>query len=267
VVFGVAVTAGALSASDAELWIMVVSISMLLTPLVMFLNDRLSATADSADPFEVPEDDEPKVIIAGFGRFGQMTARVLSAKGIHFTALDISLEQVDFVKGYGNKIYYGDASRVDLLEAAGADTAELFVLAIDDPAASLRTAEAVIREFPHLMIYARARNRKHAYQLMDLGIEKVERDTFRSALHLTVDVLVGLGYEPETARNSVDLFEQKDIERLHAHRELHNDEQKMRDLAISAARELEAMFQGDVNDQRSNQSGMTASTPDARGEN
>jgi Kef-type K+ transport system membrane component KefB len=245
VVFGVAVAAGVLGADDAERWILIVSISMLVTPIALAVNDR-SARSTPAAPFETPEDDEPRVIIAGFGRFGQITARILSALGIRFTALDNSLSQVDFVRGYGHRIYYGDAARLDLLEAAGADRAELFVLAIDDPEASLRVAELVRRQFPKATIHARARNRRHAYQLMDLGVEHVERDTFRSALHLTSGVLEGLGLTPSKAKRSVATFEQQDLRRLNEHRAVHGDELRMRDLAISAARELEDMFRKDV---------------------
>ncbi|MCR9261137.1 MAG: monovalent cation:proton antiporter-2 (CPA2) family protein [Pseudomonadaceae bacterium] len=246
VIFGVAVTTSVLPGSTAELWIVVVSLSMLTTPLLMFLEDRVWNKKAPEEPYELPDDDEPRVIIAGFGRFGQIIARVLSAKKIPFTALDASQEQVDFVKQYGNKIYYGDASRLDLLEAAGADKASLFVLAIDEAEPSLRTAALVSKHFPHLKIYARAHNRKHAYQLMDLGIEIIRRDTFHSALSLTEAVLTGLGYSASRAQHSVEAFKAKDVERLHAHQHLHNDNEKMRDLAKSAARELEEMFAADA---------------------
>jgi len=246
VIFGVAVATSVLPGSTAELWIVVVSLSMLTTPLLMFLEDKLWSKQAPAEPYEVPDDDEPRVIIAGFGRFGQIIARVLSAKKIPFTALDASQEQVDFVKQYGNKIYYGDASRLDLLEAAGAEKAALFVLAIDETQASLQTAALVCKHFPHLKIYARAHNRKHAYQLMDLGIEIIRRDTFHSALSMTEAVLTGLGYSESRAQQSVEAFKVKDIERLHAHQHLHNDNEKMQDLAKSAAIELEEMFAADA---------------------
>jgi monovalent cation:proton antiporter-2 (CPA2) family protein len=246
VVFGVAVGAGAMDSGSAELWIVVVSVSMLMTPILVFCEDRFGGAAGSDVPFDVPENEEPKVIIAGFGRFGQMTARVLSAKRIPFTALDASLEQVDFVKLYGNKIYYGDASRLDLLEAAGIEGADVFVLAIDDMDASVRTAEVVCHQFPHLKVYARAHNRKHAYQLMDLGIEVIHRDTFVSALELTVDVLEGLGFARAEASEAVATFREHDLKRLYEHRHVHNDEEKMRDLSITAARELAEMFERDA---------------------
>ncbi len=107
------------------------------------------------------------MIIAGFGRVGQIVSRVLRARHIKFTALDSSQTHVDFVRRFGNRIYYGDASRLDLLRAAGAESADLFVLAIDEMDASLRTAEIVRTYFPDLKILARARNRQHAFALMD----------------------------------------------------------------------------------------------------
>ena len=246
VVFGVAVSTRVMPAETADLWIVVVSLSMLTTPVLIFVESKFLSGKAVVTPYEVPPNDEPKVLIAGFGRFGQIIARVLSAKRIPFTALDASLEQVDFVKRYGNKIYYGDAGRLDLLEAAGAEQAELFVLAIDDAEDSLRTAELVTQQFPHLKVYARAHNRKHAYQLMDLGIEIIRRDTFHSALSMTEVVLIGLGYSEERAVRSVATFKEKDLERLHAHRHLHNDEEKMQDLAKTAALELEEMFAADA---------------------
>ncbi|ANO51384.1 monovalent cation:proton antiporter-2 (CPA2) family protein [Woeseia oceani] len=248
VIFGVAVAGEVIETELAEFLIVVVSLSMVTTPLLLRLERALSAAVDVPGEFDTIEDEHNPVIIAGFGRFGQMTARVLRAKRIGFTALDISQEQVDFVARFGNKIYYGDASRLDLLESADAAKAKIFVLAIDDVAASLRTASIVRRHFPHLKIYARARNRPHAYQLMDLGIEVIRRETFLSALDLTVEVLKGLGESDAAARDAVNKFKEHDEQRLHEHRESHNDEQKMQSLAKTAAKELEEMFQRDRED-------------------
>jgi glutathione-regulated potassium-efflux system ancillary protein KefC/glutathione-regulated potassium-efflux system protein KefB len=121
------------------------------------------------------------VIIAGYGRYGQIVSRVLRMAGIPFTAIEVSYQQVDFVRKFGNMVYYGDASRLELLESARARDAKLFVLAIDDVEASMKTAALVRRHYPDLPILARARNRVHYYRLRDLDI-KGERDTFRSSL-------------------------------------------------------------------------------------
>ncbi len=245
VIFGVAVTAEVLNAELAGFLIVTVSLSMVTTPLLLRLEQWLSQKPVDPEEFDEMPDEHNPVIIAGFGRFGQMTARVLRAKRIGFTALDISQEQVDFVARFGNKIYYGDASRLELLESADADKAKLFVLAIDDVDASLRTAAIVRRHFPHLKVYARARNRPHAYQLMDLGIEVIRRETFLSALDLTVEVLKGLGDSDADARAAVNKFKEHDEQRLYEHREARNDEQKLQALAKTAALELEEMFQRD----------------------
>lgn len=244
VIFGVAVVAGVLAEGVSEFLIVVVSLSMVMTPLLLRLEGSGASSSTADEAFDEIDEHNP-VIIAGFGRFGQMTARVLRAKGIGFTALEISQEQVDFVARYGNKIYYGDASRLDLLKAAEADKASVFVLAIDDVEASMETAAIVRQHFPQLKILARARNRKHAYQLMDLGVEIIRRETFLSALDLTVEVLKELGESDTDARRSVQLFKEHDERRLHEHRQSHNDEQKMQDLAKSAQKELEEMFRRD----------------------
>ncbi len=245
VIFAVAMQAEVLTADVVAFLVVVVSLSMVTTPLLLRLEQSLSPDKEQAAEFDdIPPEHNP-VIIAGFGRFGQMTARVLRAKGIGFTALDASQAQVDFVARYGNKVYYGDASRLDLLHAAEADKAKIFVLAIDDVDASLRTAAIVRQHFPHLKVCARARNRKHAYQLMDLGIEVIRRETFLSALDLTVEVLKGLGIPESKARKSVRLFREHDEKRLNEHRHLHTDEEKMQDLARSGQRELEEMFRRD----------------------
>jgi hypothetical protein len=168
------------------------------------------------------------------------------ARRIPFTALDVSADQVDFVKRFGNKVYYGDASRLDLLRAAGADKAKLFVNAIDETDASLRTTATVREHFPHLRIFARARNRKHAYQLMDLGVTHLQRETFLSSLSLTHDILMELDHTHFEAERTIRRFQAEDERRLHEHYTHHNDLEKMQDLAKVATRELEEMFERDA---------------------
>jgi voltage-gated potassium channel Kch len=248
VIFTTAVASGVMPQETKDFLIVVVSLSMAATPLIGLLNDGLTRKlAKPAEPdFDTPPEDEGHVIIAGFGRFGQIVGRVLAARNIPFTALDASADQVDFVKKYGNKIYYGDASRLDLLRAAKTDEARAFVLAIDDVEKSLATAEVVRKHFPKLEIYARARNRQHAYRLMDLGIVIIWRETFCSSLELTRDLLVGLGEDRARADDIVDRFQEHDRMRLFEHYTHHNDEEKMQDLAKAAAKELEEMFARDA---------------------
>lgn len=246
VIFALAVTAQLIDRALADLLVVVVTLSMAAAPLLMLLNDALSRSGKTPEKeFDRPSDDNA-VIIAGFGRFGQIVARILRAKKIGFTALEISSEQVDFVRAYGNKIYYGDASRLELLRAARVDKAKAFVLAIDDVEASLRTAEMVRKHFPEVKIYARARNRKHAYQLMDLGVTLIWRETFLSSLDMARGVLRGLGLSKAAAERAVETFRTHDEARLIAHHESHNDEERMIYLAQKATQELEEIFAQDV---------------------
>ncbi|WP_299398432.1 monovalent cation:proton antiporter-2 (CPA2) family protein [Pelagibius sp.] len=248
VLFGIAVAAQLMDGGLSDLLIVVVTLSMAATPLLAAANNRLFARRSNGGgegPAEPKPLEENQVIIAGFGRFGQIVARILRARKIGFTALDASADQVDFVKRFGSKIYYGDASRLDLLRAAQADKAEIFVLAIDDVEASLRTAETVVENFPNLTIYARARNRKHAHQLMDLGVKIIRRETLHASLDLSQAVLRGLGLSQREAERTVTTFQDHDERRLLIQHAEHNDEEKMIYLAKEAAEELEELFEED----------------------
>jgi monovalent cation:proton antiporter-2 (CPA2) family protein len=248
VIFAAAVAAGVIAKDLEDLLVVVVSISMAATPAVSLANDWLTRgfVPPQDAPYHVAPVEDASVIIAGFGRFGQITGRILAARHIPFTALDISAAQVDFVRKFGAEVFYGDASRLDLLRAAKAETAKVLVLAIDDIEASLRTAETVIKHFPHIKIYARARNRQHAYRLMDLGVTTLRRETFLSSLELTRDVLVGLGMRNGDAERTVQAFRAHDEKRLFEHYTHHGDEQKLQSLAKESAKELEEMFARDA---------------------
>src|SRR6185312_14351389 len=199
VLFGAGALEGVIDRHMANLLTLAVTLSMAATPLLLLIDDAIARALKPAPPdYEMPPGGDQHVIIAGFGRFGQIVARVLRARQIPFTALDSNVEQVDFVKRFGAQIYYGDAGRLDILRAAGADKARAFVLAIDDVEGSMRVAEMVRTHFPDLPVYARARDRIHVHKLMDLGVEIIERETFLSALELTHRLLRGLGLsEPE----------------------------------------------------------------------
>jgi voltage-gated potassium channel Kch len=230
-------------------------LSMAGTPLLGLANDWMTRgfVTPPSEPYNVSPPDERPVIIAGFGRFGQIIGRVLAAKKIPFTALDISAEHVDFVRQFGAEIYYGDASRLDLLRAAKADKAKVLVLAVDDVEASIRTAEAVTKHFPHLTIIARARNRQHAYRLMDLGVTIMRRETFLSSIDLARQVLIGLGMRPRDAERTVRTFQAHDEKRLFEHYNHYTNQEKMKSLAKDAAKELEEMFARDAAEQAASQ--------------
>lgn len=255
VIFTAAAAAGLMTGDLRQLLVLVVSLSMAGTPLLSLINDWMTRgfVAPPSEPYSVAPHDERPVVIAGFGRFGQIVGRVLAAKKIPFTALDISAEHVDFVRQFGAEIYYGDASRLDLLRAAKADKAKVLVLAVDDVEASLRTAETVRRHFPNLTVVARARNRQHAYRLMDLGVTLLRRETFLSSLDVARQVLIGLGMRPKDAERTVRTFQAHDEKRLFEHHDHYTDQDKMKSLAKDAAKELEEMFARDAAEQAASQ--------------
>ncbi len=233
----------------ADLLVVVVTLSMATTPLLLLVYERgirprLTPRAERA--FDVEAQGEPPVIIAGMGRVGQVVARVLQAKRIAFTAMDVNPEHLDFIKRFGHKVFYGDASRLDLLRAAGAEKAKILVLAIDDVEASVRTAEAVLHHFPHLAIFARARNRQHAYRLLNLGITRVMRETFAGSLEMTADVLQALGLTYSEARGAIDRFRQHDEKLLMSSYKHHGDVSKLVEMAAQARKELEQLFDEDA---------------------
>ena len=207
VLFTLATRQHILDDETADLLILAVTLSMMVGPLLLMAYDVVSTRwlADAARPFDEIDDGETPVIIAGFGRFGQIVARILRLRKIPFTALDSNQTHVDFVRRFGNQVYYGDASRLDLLRAAGIETAKVFVLAIDDVDASVRTAQLVREQFPKVKVFARARNRQHAFALMDAGVTNIIRETLLSSLELATSVLQELGEpRPRPAMPSVN---------------------------------------------------------------
>ncbi|WP_257450938.1 monovalent cation:proton antiporter-2 (CPA2) family protein [Archangium lipolyticum] len=249
VLFGLAVGFRVMERELADLLVVVVSLSMAVTPVLFvlyarFVRPRFHKTEKRA--FDVAPDEDHPVIIAGFGRVGQVVGRLLRAKRIGFTALDSSPEHIDFLKRFGNtKLHYGDASRLELLRAARADKAKLFVLAIDDVAASLRTAETVRQHFPHLTIFARARNRQHAYGLLNLGITHVMRETYAGSLEMTGEILQELGLTWSQTKTTLDRFREHDEALLLATYKHHRDEKKLVEMANQARKELEEIFEKD----------------------
>ena len=249
-----AVGRGLLERSVSDLVTLIVIASMLTTPLLVALAERLdpaparSAPARPAPSPEAAAETPPKegrVIIAGFGRFGQIVGRVLRARGIAFTALEADPAQVDFVQQFGNKVYYGDAARPDLLRAAGAGESDALVVAVDDGEVAVRTVEVAKTTFPNLKVYARARDRRHAYKLMDAGADVVIRETFHSALETTRDLLTHLGLSEKESRRLTETFQRHDEARLAHDYQHHSDEERLVYLARQSAEELEDLFRRD----------------------
>lgn len=235
----------------SQLVVFVVGASLATTPIFFALFERFVAPRlerkkeRSFDRVELPSD-EPPVIIAGFGRVGQVVGRVLSARRIPFVALDASPDHVDFIRRFGNKVFYGDASRLELLEAAGAAKARVFVLAIDDPKASVATAAAVQKHYPHLVIFARARNRQHAYELKAMGVHQLHRETLATSLELTQAVLQQLGLPFSEALRTIEVFRDHDERLLEQSFHLRGDYASLQQVAKDARAELEKLFDADA---------------------
>jgi monovalent cation:proton antiporter-2 (CPA2) family protein len=253
VLFGLAVTDEIFPQSLGNVLVLVVALSMGLTPVLIWVFDRFIAPRLVKDkrPYDTEPVEETPVIIAGFGRFGQVVGRVLRARRIPFTAMEADPTQIDFLNRFGIKVFYGDASRLDLLRAARADQAKIFVLAIDDIQASMRTAREVQEHFPHLVIFARARNRTHAYQLLELGITHLIRETYLSSLELTSEVLQELGFTYSDARETLDRFREHDERLLQESFRYQRDEKKLIELADRSRRELESLFDRDMQERKS----------------
>lgn len=249
VLFAAATGLGVFDLEASQLLIMAVTISLLLAPLVMVAHDRLITRwidRTSIPEYDVIDGPGNPVIIAGFGRVGQIVSRVLRMCGIPFTALEVNYQQVDFVRRFGSKIYFGDATRLDLLLSAKTGQAKLFVLAIDDVEASLKTAALVRQHFPDLAILARARNRTHFFQLRDLGIKMIYRETFLTSIAVARQALLNLGFTATAAERAVTLFRQHDEELIDIQHAVHHDEAQLIQNAQLATEQLKSLFEADT---------------------
>ena len=205
---------GVLTSELANLLVATVALTMAAAPLLFVINERYVQTRFSSvlperEPDEIDEHDNP-VILAGVGRFGHIVARLLRANGFGTTVLDSDPDQVETLRRFGLKSFYGDATRLDLLRTAGAERARIFVIAIDDEDKALELVDLVHEHFPHLRILARATSRQHAYQLLRRGVTEVYRETLGSALDLSVGALAALGMEMERAQSVAQIFRQHD---------------------------------------------------------
>jgi len=213
VLFAFAQGEGVLPASIVDPLTVVVAISMAATPLLFIAAERIAGQLVSpitARLEEAIESNSPHVIVAGYGRVGQTVGRLLDAQGFRTSVLEHDADQVDALRAFGRKVNYGDASRIDLLRAAGAEDAEVIVVAIDDQAKALEIVDNVRRHFPHLKILARAFDRRHAYEMIAKNVDGFERETFESSLKLGVKALVTLGVGPFQAERAGEVFRRYD---------------------------------------------------------
>jgi glutathione-regulated potassium-efflux system ancillary protein KefC len=253
VVFQAASQAGVVDAPTASFLVAAVAVSMLLTPLLLLGADRwwvpklaaraaLTGRGGAPGPAEISEPQNAPVIIAGFGRYGQIVGRLLNANGLSATVLEHDADQVETVRRFGWRVFYGDATRLDLLRTAGAARARVLVLAIDDVEQSLKVAALVREHFPQLQIVARARNVTHYYRLRQLGVTAIERETLDASLMSGRQVLERMGWQPHTARNQALRFRAHNIELLEQMAPHLGDEQKLIALSKQGRQQLETMW-------------------------
>jgi glutathione-regulated potassium-efflux system ancillary protein KefC len=249
VVFGAAATARVFTDEVASMLVVVVALSMVVTPLVLMAYDKLMARRECKEnkpEADAIEPNEDHVIVAGFGRFGQIVGRFLHANGVKLTVLDHDPDQIEVLRRFGFKVFYGDATRADLLRAAGAARARALVVAIDDIEDSLELVETVRRDWPQLQIFARARNVTHYYQLMDRGVTMIERETFESSLQMGRAVLTsGLGHNAYRVRQAALKFRKHNIASVQAVYPYYKDREQYVSMAKRAREELEEMIARD----------------------
>jgi glutathione-regulated potassium-efflux system ancillary protein KefC len=246
VVFQTATQAGVVSAPVSSFLVAAVAISMLLTPLVLVVADRwwIPALRSGSGPSleELKEPQHEPVIIAGFGRYGQIVGRMLFANGIRPTVLDHDAEQIEAMRRFGWRVYYGDATRLDLMRTAGADKARVIVVAIDDIEQSVDCVKMILANFPKATIVARARNVQHYYELHELGVRLIERETLDSALMSARSALETLGWQPHRARNLALRFRRHNVEQLAAIAPHRQDEARLIAAAKQGRQQLEELF-------------------------
>jgi len=215
VIFGAAHMAQVLDDDWSKSLTLAVALSMAATPLLLVLLNRLEKTgSEQAGEADEIDEEQPRVIIAGFGRFGQIAGRLLLSSGVNVVILDHDPDHIETLRKFGTKVFYGDATRVDLLESAGAAGAEVLINAIDDPEASMQLTELAKEHFPHLQILARARDINHYIRLRQAGVEMPERETFESSLKIGRRALEGLGVGKYEARERADHFRRFNLQML-----------------------------------------------------
>jgi glutathione-regulated potassium-efflux system ancillary protein KefC len=251
VIFGLAGQLALIGPQISGPLIVVVSLSMVLTPLLMLVVERvIAARLNVAEPEPDKTIAHNPVIIIGVGRMGQVISRMLIANDIPATVIDNDPDQVELSRRFAHEAYYGDARRLDLLEAAGIADARLLVVACDDPAATLSIVDTVQAHYPDLPLVARARNRTHAYDLFERGVYEVERETFFSSLALTERVLKQLGFSAADAYDAVTLFRRHDEDMLQRLFDLRGEPNRLRESVIQSRRDFEQLMREEFGRQR-----------------
>jgi glutathione-regulated potassium-efflux system ancillary protein KefC/glutathione-regulated potassium-efflux system protein KefB len=252
VLFAVAAKLGIFTAQVSQLLVVAVTISMLCAPLLFLLEERvLEPWLDAKTPraFDAIDHADGHVVIAGYGRMGQIITRMLALKLVPFIALEKDANQVDNVRNFGGKLFFGDATRLELLHSANTAAARLFVIAIDDPEDSVKCAALVRRHFPNLPVIARARNRTHAHRLADLGIKRFYRETWHTSLEMAQQALLQLGFAPSDVSMSIARFRDHDLALLKRQHAIYLDQAKLVQTSREASAELQSLFESDREEQ------------------
>ncbi|HEX4916334.1 MAG TPA: monovalent cation:proton antiporter-2 (CPA2) family protein, partial [Limnobacter sp.] len=226
---------------------LMVGLSMALTAPVVLWYDKFTdkQIAKAPEKTENFDSQEPEALILGFGRFGQVTGRILAANQIHFTALDKNADHIEFVKKFGNRVYYGDAARREVLEAAGIAKVRTVVVAIDEPQAAKGIVEFIAQHHPKITIIARAHNRVDYLALKAAGAHSVIRELFAGALEAATEALHALGYSDGAAMRKAEVFKQHDQNLLDKQAKVREDTDKVIEIGLKGREELEAIFQQD----------------------
>jgi CPA2 family monovalent cation:H+ antiporter-2 len=225
---------------------LVVGVSMAMTAPLVILHSQFFSTDNCPRVYDESRDqEEPELIIAGFGRFGQITGRILAANGIAFTALDNNAAHIEFVKKFGNRVFYGDATRLDLLKTAGIDHARVVLVALDDEAQCLQVAELVRENYPHVRVVARVHNRLSVQLFSQLGVHAVVRELMAGSLSAADRVLREYGFDEVAAQRMVDIFQQHDEEALENSLQLGADVEALIDQDRDSREQLASLFQQD----------------------
>lgn len=259
VLFTAALGEGLLGRELSAFLLVVVSLSMMTTPLVLLLQDKWFARSFKAETEDVLETDvidrQPRVIITGFGRFGQMVGRLLFANKIRVTVLERDPSQIQFLRKFGYKVYYGDATQLDLLRAAGADKAEAIIICTDDPDEVMEVVALCQQHFPKLKVLARARSRVEAHQLLSHGVENFSRETFAGALDLGRQALISLGMHPYQAKRAEARFRKLDTTALRDLLPQHSEDVHLATRSREARKELEEIFDREMRGERDRHNG------------
>ena len=248
VLFAAAVAAGSLAPEWSARATLVIALSMVLTPLIFAGCERVLARLaprQTEREYDSIEGPATPVLLLGFGRVGQVVGRLLRLSNIPFTALENDVDQVEIVRRFGTRIYFGDPTRVDLLRAAGAEQARLLIVALENQAEVLRVVDTVRVNFPHLQLLVRARNRRTVHMLMDRNVQYIVRDTFYSSLRMAELALGSLGAAPDEIRRVVDVFREHDEQQLVEQHAIYDDEQQLIQNAEQAAKELQGLIDAD----------------------